>query len=325
MRNEADLTVITATIISSVILVDNPHHAITMTTTSTVQGIKTALSKELPCDELSDDSLERCRDLLQRLDELPIDLKVLQKTLVGTVVSKFKTHETLGPMAKSLVKKWKKMAKQGVASTAPAQANDSTDANALAEMEAEWGDLPPLRKNICKKLHDLLGLSRKEMVKSGINADAFTQLVISRAAEVEAAIHTKLGRDKQRYTEKARSLCFNIKKNSALRSSAIMGSLTGENIVDMSSEELATSEKKAARDAEVNKLRDSRRLDWEQANEKKINDMCGIKGELLSASLFTCGRCKSTKTTSTQKQTRSADEPMTVFVLCMNCGKRWKC
>ena len=137
MRNEADLTVITATMISSVILVDNPHHAITMTTTSTVQGIKTALSKELPCDELSDDSLERCRDLLQRLDELPIDLKVLQKTLVGTVVSKFKTHETLGPMAKSLVKKWKKMAKQGVASTAPAQANDSTDANALAEMEAE--------------------------------------------------------------------------------------------------------------------------------------------------------------------------------------------
>ncbi len=53
--------------------------------------------------------------------------------------------------------------------------------------------------------------------------------------------------------------------------------------------------------------------------------MCGIKGELLKASLFTCGRCKSIKTTSTQKQTRSADEPMTVFVLCMNCGNRWKC
>jgi hypothetical protein len=46
----------------------------------------------------------------------------------------------------------------------------------------------------------------------------------------------------------------------------------------------------------------------------KINEMCGIKGELLQASLFTCGRCKSVKTTSTQKQTRSADEPMTVFV-----------
>jgi transcription elongation factor S-II len=45
----------------------------------------------------------------------------------------------------------------------------------------------------------------------------------------------------------------------------------------------------------------------------------------MTASLFTCGRCKSVKTTSTQKQTRSADEPMTVFVLCLNCGNRWKC
>lgn len=41
--------------------------------------------------------------------------------------------------------------------------------------------------------------------------------------------------------------------------------------------------------------------------------------------LFICGSCKSDKTTYTQAQTRSADEPMTSFVRCMNCGKRWKC
>lgn len=41
--------------------------------------------------------------------------------------------------------------------------------------------------------------------------------------------------------------------------------------------------------------------------------------------LFTCGRCKSQNTTYTQAQTRSSDEPMTVFVLCENCGNRWKC
>jgi transcription elongation factor S-II len=81
----------------------------------------------------------------------------------------------------------------------------------------------------------------------------------------------------------------------------------------------------AARLQEAQKLQESKRLDWEQANESKINEMCGITGELLKASLFTCSRCKSTKTTSTQKQTRSADEPMTVFVFCTNCGKRWKC
>jgi transcription elongation factor S-II len=41
--------------------------------------------------------------------------------------------------------------------------------------------------------------------------------------------------------------------------------------------------------------------------------------------LFTCGKCKSKKTTYYQMQTRSADEPMTTFVTCLNCNKRWKC
>jgi len=40
---------------------------------------------------------------------------------------------------------------------------------------------------------------------------------------------------------------------------------------------------------------------------------------------FKCGRCKSVKTTYYQMQTRSADEPMTVFVSCLNCGRNWKC
>ena len=40
---------------------------------------------------------------------------------------------------------------------------------------------------------------------------------------------------------------------------------------------------------------------------------------------FTCGRCKSKKTTYYQLQTRSADEPMTTFVSCLNCDRNWKC
>jgi transcription elongation factor S-II len=39
---------------------------------------------------------------------------------------------------------------------------------------------------------------------------------------------------------------------------------------------------------------------------------------------FKCGKCKSKKTTYTQAQTRSADEPMTTFVTCLNCNHRWK-
>ncbi len=41
--------------------------------------------------------------------------------------------------------------------------------------------------------------------------------------------------------------------------------------------------------------------------------------------MFKCSKCKSKKTEYFQLQTRSADEPMTTFVTCLNCGKRWKC
>jgi DNA-directed RNA polymerase subunit M/transcription elongation factor TFIIS len=41
--------------------------------------------------------------------------------------------------------------------------------------------------------------------------------------------------------------------------------------------------------------------------------------------LLKCGKCKSLKTSYYQMQTRSADEPMTTFVTCNNCGHKWKC
>jgi DNA-directed RNA polymerase subunit M/transcription elongation factor TFIIS len=37
-----------------------------------------------------------------------------------------------------------------------------------------------------------------------------------------------------------------------------------------------------------------------------------------------CGKCKSWRTSYYQLQTRSADEPMTTFVCCHACEKRWK-
>lgn len=37
-----------------------------------------------------------------------------------------------------------------------------------------------------------------------------------------------------------------------------------------------------------------------------------------------CRRCQSTNTSYHQVQTRSSDEPMTVFLHCKDCGKRWK-
>jgi transcription elongation factor S-II len=45
---------------------------------------------------------------------------------------------------------------------------------------------------------------------------------------------------------------------------------------------------------------------------------------LVPDGAFTCGKCKSKKTHYYQMQTRSADEPMTTFVSCLNCSNRWK-
>ena len=43
-----------------------------------------------------------------------------------------------------------------------------------------------------------------------------------------------------------------------------------------------------------------------------------------STDTFTCRKCKSKKCTYMQIQTRSADEPMTLYVTCIECGNRWK-
>ena len=66
---------------------------------------------------------------------------------------------------------------------------------------------------------------------------------------------------------------------------------------------------------------------WEEAlQKKKIRDE-NKYNPVLAASTedFTCGRCKSTKCIHFQAQTRSADESMTTYVTCINCGENWKC
>ena len=40
-------------------------------------------------------------------------------------------------------------------------------------------------------------------------------------------------------------------------------------------------------------------------------------------SLLVCPGCNQRKVDYYQKQTRGADEPMTVFCNCLNCSKRW--
>ena len=43
-----------------------------------------------------------------------------------------------------------------------------------------------------------------------------------------------------------------------------------------------------------------------------------------STDMFTCRKCKSKRSTFYELQTRSADEPATIFITCLDCGKQSK-
>ena len=66
---------------------------------------------------------------------------------------------------------------------------------------------------------------------------------------------------------------------------------------------------------------------WKEHIAKKIKrDKIKYETKIAAATdTFTCRKCKSNECTYYQMQTRSADEPMTTFVTCINCGNRWKC
>lgn len=65
---------------------------------------------------------------------------------------------------------------------------------------------------------------------------------------------------------------------------------------------------------------------WKQLIEKKLKVDANKYSNNIQAStdMFTCRKCKSKKCTYYELQTRSADEPATIFVTCLDCGKNWK-
>lgn len=65
---------------------------------------------------------------------------------------------------------------------------------------------------------------------------------------------------------------------------------------------------------------------WKDMIEQKIKRDASKYSTNVEAmtDMFVCKKCKSRRCTYYELQTRSADEPSTIFISCVDCGKHWK-
>uniref|UniRef100_A0AAV1TYD2 Transcription elongation factor S-II n=1 Tax=Peronospora matthiolae TaxID=2874970 RepID=A0AAV1TYD2_9STRA len=284
-------------------------------------------------------------EVLRALEKSAITYDVLKETKMGHTVGKLRKHENekIASLARLLVKSWKHDMAQSPRVTSAAARKLSSTAKAPAvdltanQSAGSSNGLKKAPKSDAAEKKSFLSLipAGLDKVRATVRTKLKEILDVSEgggdpgqmAAEIEVAMARMYhmgapGELKKEYMAKYRQLSFNLKKNCELRQNLLDDSVSGDQLVKMTAEELATEEKRA----QIEKLRDDAfqeaRLDWAEANHEKIQKQTGTEG---TKGLFTCGRCKSSKTSNTQKQTRSADEPMTVFVMCHNCGNRWKC
>ncbi|KAH9137304.1 hypothetical protein LEN26_005824 [Aphanomyces euteiches] len=290
-------------------------------------------------------------DAMDRLQKVDMTINILKDTKIGQTIAKLRKHEAelVASKAKDLLKKWKALASR------PSDSDIKVDTDAKSEpgtpkprvspttSETSVKEAPKraslpvfnrggpafefipkglqeVRATVRRKLKEILDLADEELRGESEIIAVSIEVAMAKEYKMDSARNTNEG--KKEYTNKYRQLSFNLKKNAVLRQELLLHTISGDQLIKMTPDELATEERKK----EMDQLRDDAfqraRLDWAEANADKINKVCGIKDP---RGLFTCGRCKSTNTSNTQQQTRSADEPMTVFVICHDCGKRWKC
>lgn len=160
---------------------------------------------------------------------------------------------------------------------------------------------------------DAIRIKCKEMLAAALKTEDPEMCTSAEelAEELEEAIYLEFKNTDMRYKNRIRSRVANLKdpKNPALRTNFLGGAITAQKLAKMAPEEMASDEMKNLRERFVK----------EAINDAQLATVQGTKTDLLK-----CGKCKRRNCTYNQLQTRSADEPMTTFVLCNDCGHRWK-
>lgn len=110
----------------------------------------------------------------------------------------------------------------------------------------------------------------------------------------------------QLYIYRLRSIYINL-KNKEFLNQIKNNEITVQSVAFMTHQEMNTSR-------------------WRELIEKKmIRDANKYSNNIqASTDMFTCKKCKSKRCTYYELQTRSADEPATIFITCLDCGKNWK-
>ena len=111
----------------------------------------------------------------------------------------------------------------------------------------------------------------------------------------------------QLYTNRLRSIYANITANPGLLERIISGDLTPQVMEHITHYEMRPDH-------------------WDPLIQEKTAKYNSLFEEKVEANTeaYTCRKCKSSRCNYFQLQTRSCDEPMTIFVRCLNCGNRWR-
>ena len=114
------------------------------------------------------------------------------------------------------------------------------------------------------------------------------------------------------YFNKCRSIYSNLDKDSYVKNAKIMNKINQNKI---KVEELPYMSYQALFPEHWKKIMDEKYKRDQMLYEQKPE---------ANSDQFKCGRCKSRKTSYYELQTRGADEAMTTFIQCLECGNRWK-